>query len=106
MGNQNNQNNNGGMDGRELPFVIMLLLGAGIYKYGTAIEWWFNNNMIEIVIVGVLVVSLCGYIIVRRMTKKEPEEMKRMSTLSQVKAKNLPVESYYNRRNPNKRGED
>lgn len=97
MGNNNN-NQNSGLDGREVPAVIFLVGGATWYKYGHNIQVWFFENMITIAFSAVGLLALLGYFLYMRMKKKDEEEINRMQRLANAKAPTRHVGSYYERK--------
>jgi hypothetical protein len=102
--NQNDNGQNSGMDGRELPLIGVLLGGAWWYKYGHAVQVWFHENLIELAIYSAIAITLIGYFVIWRMKKNSKKELKRFEVLANVKPGGRSVESYY--RNPTRGGED
>ena len=90
--------NDGGVDGREIFGIGALCLGAFWYKYGFAIQVWIHENLVEVVLVGSAVLTLCGYLIVRRFQKKNEEDIQRIRRLAQAKPPGKSRDSYYQRR--------
>jgi len=83
--------------GWEAPLVV-ILIGGGIWtQYGLAIENWFFSHLGRIVFCGSGFLALCGYMIYRRLRKKNEEEINRLRRLSQVRPPQSPVDHYYRR---------
>ncbi len=87
-----------GVDGREIFGIGALCIGAFWYKYGFAIQVWFHENLVKVVLSGAAVLTLCGYIIVRRTNRKNEEEIQRMKRLSKARPANKSPDHYYQRR--------
>lgn len=86
------------IDGREIIGIGGLGLCAFWYKYGFKIQIWFHEHLAQIVLGGVAVLTVCGYIIVRRFQKKNEEDIARMRRLSQARPSVPRHEVYYQRR--------
>ena len=95
--NDNNKQNPG-LDGREIPAICLLLTCAFWYQYGHNIQIWLHENMVEVVLIGIFILMVCGYIIVRRFQKKNEEDINRMKRLSQAKPQAKSPERYFERR--------
>lgn len=93
-----NNSKNSGLDGREIPFLVVLLGGAGLYKYGHAMQVWFHENLIAIVLSGIGLTVLAGYLILSRIQKKDKDSIDRMRVLQEAKAPSRRVDDYYTRK--------
>ena len=90
-----------GLDGREIPLLILIGGGALWYKYGFKVQIWFHENLIEIALVAIGVLILGGYLLVRKFNKKNEAEIARIKKLNSAKGKNREASQYY-RRDSNK----
>ena len=87
-----------GLDGREIPLLIMLIGGASWYKYGGLVQIWFHLHLVEVVLGAAGVLTICGYIVLRRYLKKNEEQIARMKRLRDAKAPAHSPDRYYQRR--------
>ncbi len=92
-----NQNQNSGYDtgSRDLLLVVSIVICSVFYKYRFAIEYWFHKNLIELVLGSIFLVTLLGYISVKRMKEKNREQIERMERLRYSQAPRRPMQSFY-----------
>ncbi len=90
-----------GLDGREIPLLILIGCGALWYKYGFKVQVWFHENLIELALVAIGLLILGGYLLVRKFNKKNEAEIARIKKLNGAKGMNREALEYY-RRNSNK----
>lgn len=86
-----------GLDGREIPLLILIGGGALWYKYGFKVQVWFHENLIEIALVAIGLLILGGYLLVRKFNKKNEAEIARIKKLASAKGKNREASQYYRR---------
>ncbi len=86
-----------GLDGREIPLLILLGGGALWYKYGFKVQVWFHENLIEIAVVVIGLLILGGYLLVRKSNKKNEAEILRIKKLNGAKGTNNAAAAYYRR---------
>ena len=89
-----------GLDGREIPLLILVGGGALWYKYGFKVQVWFHENLTEIALVAIGLLILGGYLLVRKFNKKNEAEIARIKKLNGAKGMNREALEYY-RRNSN-----
>ena len=99
--NQNNGNSNSQLNGNEIPFIVVLVGAAVVWKYHREMEAWFNDNLIMIALSGAACLLALGYFIVLRMEKNGKEKFERMRNVSQNGPGNKSQNSYYDRRKSN-----
>ena len=86
-----------GLDGREIPLMILIGGGALWYKYGFKVQVWFHENLTEIALVAIGLLILGGYLLVRKFNKKNEAEIARIKKLSHAKGTNNAPTDYYRR---------
>ena len=80
--------------------LILMLVGCAVwYKYRYAIEVWFYLNLVDLVMISIAVLVLCGFVVHRRFAKKHQESIDRMRRLQKAKAPSKSAHSYYSREN-------
>lgn len=87
-----------GVDGREIIGVGALCLGGFWYKYGYGIQVWLHENLVEVVLMGAALLTVCGYLVVRRFQKKNEEEIQRIRKLARARPPGKSPDLYYQRR--------
>ncbi len=86
-----------GLDGREIPLLILLVGGAFWYKYGARVQFWFHENLIQIALVVIGLLILGGYLLLRRYNKKNEDKIERIKKLKNAKGTGDPAQAYYRR---------
>lgn len=99
MNNNNGNNQNSNLNGTELPLALTLVGGGLCYTYGNDIKLWFHENVVYVALGVMGILAICGYLIVRRIQKKNEQEIARMRRLQDVKAPSRPMHQYYRRKN-------
>lgn len=98
----NDKKQNSDLDGRELPLVLLLGGGALWYKYGHTVQVWFHQNLITVLVGAMAALTILGYFLMRRMTKKNQQEIERLRGLNSARPPTTNQHDYYQRRNRNK----
>ena len=90
--NPNNGNSNSQLNGNEIPFIVVLVGAAVVWKYHREMEAWFNDNLIMIVLSGAALLVALGYFAVMRMEKNGREKYERMRNVSENGKGTCPVD--------------
>ena len=93
------------IDGREILLLIAVGGGAFWYKYGYRIQMWVHENMVTVVLSAMALLTLLGYLLVRRFQKKHEEQINRMTRLREARAREKSPSQYYQRRPLNRDSE-
>lgn len=95
--NKNQQPNNDSTSNHQLGMIGLLAFCAVIWKNEDKIRVWFYNNILFLVLGGIILFSVIGLYLWHRFKKKEAEYFERRRKLTQVQTHQKDTD-YYKRR--------